>query len=138
MILEESSVTLDIRDEFTSNILSRKINTSVTLRPYHVRDFLFFDSVNMDLLVASRLKFLKVESKLIVNLAFYTIKYSCVLLCAGLEMIMKLIEWKNDHFQVQVMSVASDIETTQSILTSQATAEVRVCGLHLTEFTFIL
>jgi hypothetical protein len=92
----------------------------------------------MDLLVASRLKFLKVESKLIVNLAFYTIKYSCVLLCAGLEMIMKLIEWKNDHFQVQVMSVASDIETTQSILTSQATAEVRVCGLHLTEFTFIL
>jgi len=28
MILEESSVTLDIRDEFTSNILSRKINTS--------------------------------------------------------------------------------------------------------------
>jgi hypothetical protein len=41
-------------------------------------------------------------------------------------------------FQVQVMSVASDIETTQSILTSQATAEVRVCGLHLTEFTFIL
>ena len=26
------------------------------------------------------------------------------------------------------MSVASDIETTRSILTSQATAEVRVCG----------
>ena len=102
MILEESSVTLDIRDEFTSNILSRKINTSVTLRPYHVRDFLFFDSVNMDLLVASRLKFLKVESKLIVNLAFYTVKYSCVLLCAGLEMIMKLIEWKNDHFKFRL------------------------------------
>jgi hypothetical protein len=72
-----------------------------------------------------------------VNLAFYTIKYSCVLLCAGLEdfEVNREEKWS---FQVQVMSVASDIETTRSILTSQATAEVRVCGLHLTEFTFIL
>jgi hypothetical protein len=51
MISEESSVTLDLRDEFSSNILPRKTRKKNRMCHLYVLDFLFFHSGSMVLSV---------------------------------------------------------------------------------------